>query len=104
MEMIDRYLYAVGRYLPGQRRDDILAELRANILEMAEDRAAELGRPLTLEEEEAILKQHGHPIQVAARYLPQQHLIGPTVFPYYWHILQVAFPWVALVYVVARAA
>ncbi len=102
MQLIDRYLYAVGRYLPAKRRDDILAELRANILEMAEEREQELGRPLMLEEEEAILKQHGHPMVVAARYLPQQHLIGPAVFPFYLHTLRVVFPWVLLIYVIAQ--
>jgi hypothetical protein len=104
MQLIDRYLYAIGKNLPQQRRDDILAELRANILAMAEDKEQELGRPLTIEEEEAILKQHGAPMLVAARYLPQQYLIGPMVFPYYWHVMKLAFPWVALIYVLAHIA
>src|SRR3954454_7711370 len=98
MQLIDRYLYAVGRHLPNDRRDDILAELRANILEMAEDREQELGRVLTIEEEEEILKKHGHPMQVAARYLPKQYLIGPAVFPFYWYTIKTAFPWVCLIY------
>jgi hypothetical protein len=102
MQLIDRYLYAIGRYLPRERRDDILAELRANILERAEDREQELGRVLTLDEEEEILREHGHPMQVAARYLPQQYLIGPNVFPFYWYTLRVAFPWVLLLYVIAQ--
>ena len=104
MELIDRYLFAVGRYLPKERKADILAELRANILELAEEREAELGRPLTIEEEEAILRQHGHPMRVAARYLPQQYLIGPAVFPFYWHVMKFAFPWIALLYTIAHAA
>ena len=104
MQLIDRYLYAIGRYLPRERRDDILAELRANILERAEDREQELGRTLTLEEEEEILREHGHPMQVAARYLPQQYLIGPSVFPFYWYTLRVAFPWVVFLYVIAQCA
>lgn len=103
MELIDRYLYAVGRYLPAKRRDDLLAELRANILASVEDRQEQLGRGLTDDEVEAILKQHGHPMLVAARYWPQQHLIGPTVFPYYWHVMKVAFPWVTLLYVLSHA-
>ncbi len=104
MELVDRYLFAVGRYLPKGRRADILAELRANILALAEDREQELGRSLTLEEEEAILKQHGHPMLVAARYLPQQYLIGPAVFPFYLYVMKFAFPWVLLLYVIAHAA
>lgn len=103
MELLDRYLFAVGRYLPKERRDDILAEMRVNILALVEDREQDLGRPLNLEEEEAVLKQHGHPMLVAARYLPQQHLIGPTVFPFYWHVMKVAAPWVALLYIIGRS-
>lgn len=104
MELLDRYLFAVGRYLPKERKADILAELRANILALAEDREQELGRPLTLDEEEAILRQHGHPMRVAARYLPQQYLIGPSIFPFYWHIMKIAFPWIVLLYTIAHAA
>ncbi len=104
MELIDRYLFAVGKYLPKERREDILAELRANILSSVEDREQELGRPLNLDEQEAVLKQHGHPMLVAARYLPQQHLIGPAVFPFYWYVMRVAFPWIALIYTIAHAS
>ncbi|ABF40800.1 hypothetical protein Acid345_1799 [Candidatus Koribacter versatilis Ellin345] len=102
MQLIDRYLYAVGRHLPKERRDDILAELRANILEMAEDREQELGRPLTIAEEEEILKKHGHPMQVASRYLPKRYLIGPGVFPFYWYTMRIVLPWVMLLYTVAN--
>jgi hypothetical protein len=37
-----------------------------------------------------VIKQHGHPIVVAARYQRPQYLIGPTVFPFYWLILRIA--------------
>ncbi len=103
MELLDRYLQAVGKYLPPKRRDDILAELRANLLEQAEDREAQLGHPFTLEEEEAFLKQHGRPVVVAVRYLPQQYLIGPTVFPWYLYALRTALPFVLLLYVLVNA-
>lgn len=100
MELLERYLQAVGKHLPARRRDDIVDELRANLLERVEDREAELGRPLTVAEEAEMLKQHGHPLLVAMRYFPRQHLIGPTVFPYYWFILKVAMGLAALVYTV----
>jgi hypothetical protein len=100
MELLDRYLQAVKKYLPKNRRDDIAAELRSNILEQVEDKEAELGRPLTIEEEEVVLRKHGHPMQVAARYMPQQQLIGSTVFPYYWFTLKAALPMALLAYTV----
>ena len=42
--LIDRYLYAVSRYLPAQRHDDLLTELAANLHSEMEDKAAALGR------------------------------------------------------------
>jgi hypothetical protein len=92
MQLLDRYLQAVGNNLPQKKRDDILRELRANILEGVEDREAELGRPLTLEEEEAVLKQHGNPVVVGMRYWPKQYLIGPSLFPYYVYALKTVIP------------
>ena len=92
MQLLDRYLQAVGSNLPQKKRDDILRELRANILEGVEDREAELGRPLTLEEEEAVLKQYGNPVVVGMRYWPKQYLIGPSLFPYYVYALKMVIP------------
>ena len=103
MELLERYLQSVGKYLPKGRRSDIVAELRANILEQVEEKEAELGRPLTLEEEEQILRQYGHPMLVATRYLPQQHLIGSVVFPYYWFTLKISIPLALLAYTVAMS-
>ncbi|HEX6879822.1 MAG TPA: hypothetical protein VF135_05630 [Terriglobales bacterium] len=103
MELLERYLQAVKKYLPKKKRDDIAAELRANLQEQAEEKESELGRPLTVEEEEDILRQHGHPMLVATRYLPKQHLIGPTVFPYYWFVLKTAVPLALLAYTVVMS-
>lgn len=91
MQLIERYIEAVKFWLPKTQQDDIAAELHANILSQAEDKEAELGRPLQEEEEIAILKQVGPPPLVAARYRQDQgtvafgrQLIGPLVFPFYW--------------------
>ncbi len=83
MELVERYLQAVAGYLPGEQSRDIIAELKDSLLSQLEDRESELGRPLTVDEQSALLKQQGHPMLVASRYLPQQQLIGPTVYPYW---------------------
>jgi len=90
MELLDRYLQAVRSYLLRRRRDDIVKELGDNILSQMEDKAEELGRPLTQAEQATILKLHGHPLIAAAPYrkLPLQQLIGPTLFPLYWYAVQ----------------
>jgi len=103
-KLTGKYLGAVGSYLPPDQHDDILAELAANIRSQMEDREAELGRPLTAEEVETILKRHGHPMLVAGRYLPRQHLIGPATFPFYWFAVKTALWIAALVYVVVAVS
>jgi hypothetical protein len=100
MDLLDRYLQAVKKHLPWKGQDDIAAELRANLESQLEDKEAELGRPLTQGEAEAWLKQIGPPMQVAARYKPQQYLIGPGMFPTYWFVLRLAMGWALLIYVI----
>ena len=102
MEMLDRYLQAVRRHLPWLRQDDIIAELRANLEAQLEDKEAELGRKLTNAEMEVWLKQLGSPIQVAARYQPQQYLIGPALFPIYRFVLRLALGWCAVIFCIAK--
>jgi len=103
MELLERYLQAVKRYLPWQRQDDILAELCANLESQLEDQEAEIGRPLNKMEMERWLKQLGSPMQVAGRYQPQQHLIGPSVFPTYLYVMRMALFWVTVVYLIGVA-
>ena len=74
--------------MPAKQRDDIAAELRESIRSAVEDRERELGRALTDDELNDVLRGFGHPMLVAGRYLPMQHLIGPDVFPLYWYVLQ----------------
>jgi hypothetical protein len=95
-QLLDRYLTAVKFWLPTKQRDDIAAELAANLQAEIDDYSAELGRPLSDEEIAGVLKQHGSPILVASRY-QQEHrtvtfgrqLIGPIVFPCYWTAIKV---------------
>ncbi|MDI1325723.1 MAG: hypothetical protein PSV23_02880 [Brevundimonas sp.] len=84
MDMIDRYLNAVAAQLPQDERADIIAELRDLILSRFEAKEEELGRPLTEDEQEAILREIGHPLVVAARYRKgPDRLVGPELFPYW---------------------
>jgi hypothetical protein len=89
MDLVDRYVHAVKRHLPAAQQDDIVNELTDDILSQISDKEAALGRPLDEAEQEAVLKQYGHPYLLAMRYRPQQHLIGPAVFPFYWTTLKV---------------
>ena len=104
MDLLERYLQAVGQYLPAKGKNDTLAELRANLLAEMEGREEELGRPLNEAEVAAVLAQHGRPVVVASRYLPQHFLIGPGLFPLYWFTLLKSFPLVLLAYAAAQGA
>jgi len=99
MELIDRYLQAVKFWLPKNQKQDILAELSEDLRSQVEDKEAELGRKLNESEVAELLKQRGRPVLVANRYQPQQHLIGPVLFPIYLFVLEIVggfylLPWV----------
>ena len=104
MDLLERYLQAVGQYLAPATRADVLAELRVNLQAEMDDLAEEKQRPLTESEVAVILKAHGRPMLVAARYLPQRYLIGPEVFPFYLLTMRKAAPLVVLFYFVAHLA
>lgn len=89
MTLLDRYLRAVRFFLPGNQQDDIVRELSENIGSEVDERAGALGRELTEAEIADILRRHGHPMVVAARFGPRHQLIGPATFPFYAFALKV---------------
>jgi hypothetical protein len=110
MTMVERYLRAVRDFLPRGQQDDIINELSDSIESRIEDEAASRGRPLTEDEQVAILRGLGHPMAVAAQYRGDERsvtfgrrLIGPELFPVYLKVLWInlaitlAFGAVALV-------
>ena len=66
MDLLERYLQAVGEYLPANMKADTLAELRENLLAQMEAREDELGRSLAPAEVASVLEKHGRPLLVAA--------------------------------------
>ena len=89
MDLLDRYLQAVKFWLPRAQQDDIVAELSEDLRAQIEEQETKLGRQLNETETAAILKQRGRPLLVANRYLPQQSLIGPVLFPVYRFVLKI---------------
>jgi len=94
MEILEQYLKTIKGLLPKEQQDDIIQELSENLRSQIEDREADLGRPLTEAEQEAIIQQHGNPLVVAGRYQHRnrsvafgRQLIGPVLFPLYIKIL-----------------
>src|SRR5262245_21065270 len=96
MTKLDRYFQTMQALLPRADRDDIVKELSANIRAEFEDKEAELGRPLSDGEQDAILKQYGPPLALAGRFQNQERrlafgreLIGPALFPLYLRVLKI---------------
>jgi len=89
MELLNRYLQAVKFWLPKAQQDDIIAEVSEDLRSKAEEREAILGRSLTQDEWKLLLKERGHPLLVANRFLPQHSLIGPMLLPIYWFVLKI---------------
>src|SRR6187551_1297897 len=87
MKLLDRYMSAVAFHLPESRRDEITRELRANILDKLESLAGQQGREATEEEVAVVLKELGHPQQVANSFLPPQQLVTAELFPFYKQVL-----------------
>ncbi len=106
MELVERYLLAIRFWLPKQQKEDIAAELSEEIRAQVEERAATLGRELTEGEVEALLRRFGAPLVVANRYLPQESLIGPMLFPIYRLVVKIValcflVPWMVVGVVLA---
>jgi hypothetical protein len=97
VELIDRYVYEVGRYLPYKNRADILVELRSLLFDTLEARVK--GEPGEADVV-ALLKEFGPPPKVAASYRPEgQYLVGPELFPTFRMVIGIAL----LVMVVVHA-
>ena len=94
MDLLDRYLNVVSKGLPEAQREDIIRELSEDIRSEMDEKEAELRRPLTEGEQQAILKRRGNPALLAARFRHDHRsvafgpqLIGPVLFPFYIKVL-----------------
>lgn len=99
MNLIDRYLHEVGRYLPAKQRDDIVAELRSLLEDTLESRTA--GGDASEEDVVEVLQEFGPPQKVAASYYPEgQYLIGPALFPTFRTVVGIALLVLVVVHLV----
>lgn len=92
MDWLARYIENVKTYLPDKLRDDVGSELYSDLQDQVDDMSDHLGRPPTDDEVLALLKQKGHPMEVAAAYQPRRTLVSESLFPLY----AVVMKWVLL--------
>ena len=96
MNLIDTYVSEVGRRLPRKTRSDIEAELRSVLEDMLEERSQKTGKPVDDEMTFEVLKEYGAPDKVAASYMPERYLIGPSLYPTFLMVLRIVFPVIAV--------
>jgi len=101
MDLIERYVNEVGRKLPRKGREDIKAELRSTLRDMADDHYQGQATEDDLVE---LLKEYGSPQRVAASYRPAgQYLIGPELYPYFRMIVGLVFLATTIAFLVSFA-
>lgn len=94
MDLIERYVTAVGERLHPSRRPNVEAELRAAILDALHDRG---GAAAVEGDVAAVLAELGDPERVAAGYEPErQFLIGPELYPLFRRGLRAGLMAIAL--------
>jgi hypothetical protein len=83
MELIDRYVYQVGRRLPERTRADVAQELRSLLMDALEERTGRTTE-FTEDEQVSVLEEFGPPERMADKYRPRpRYVIGPKVFDLY---------------------
>ncbi len=96
MDLIKRYIYAVGRWIPGKQKTDILKELESSIYDMLEARFGER-EEYSKEQVEEALRELGPPWKVASSYTRLgDRLIGPELLPLYFMLAFIISSAVAL--------
>jgi hypothetical protein len=81
--MIERYVYAVTRRLPETIQEEVKQELKANIYDMLPEGATD-------EQIERVLRELGHPRDMAVKYQPKdRYLISPRYFADYLYTLKI---------------
>ncbi|MCO4320037.1 hypothetical protein [Aliidiomarina quisquiliarum] len=86
MELVKRYIAAVQRELPEQKREEIGRELNANIMDQLDSMSAQQGE-LTASAVSVVLKQLGHPRTVAQQFVPPLPLISSAYMSLYINTL-----------------
>lgn len=94
-EMIDRYVNEVGEHLPRKMRADIEMELRSLLLDTLEEQCDGEPTPKIAAE---LLREFGHPEEIAAQYRPEEALIGPRLFPTYKVVITITLSVVAVLH------
>ena len=96
-ELINRYVHEVGQHLPNKTQADIEMELRSLLLDMLDEQSD--GQP-SAKMAAAMLRDFGHPEEIAAQYRPEEYLIGPTLFPIYKSVFSITLSVIGILHLI----
>jgi hypothetical protein len=88
--LIDRYIYDVGRRLPAKNREDVQLELRSALQDILDERGIDAADPEQEERVVEVLREFGEPHKVAAGYNVRRFIVGPELQPTYWLVLRIS--------------
>ncbi len=92
IELVERYLSVMADHLPKREREDVVNEMRANIMDMLPDNSTE-------DDVRVILEKLGDPVSLANEYLKdKKHMIGLSVYNSYFSILKMVIGICAIVF------
>ncbi len=86
MELLERYLKQIIKYLPFKEKEDTIKELRSLILEEFDNRSNGTNEEEILYD---IIKDYGYPVEVAARYRDSSPLISSVLRPFFYMIIKI---------------
>ena len=97
-EMIDRYIHEVGQHLSRKNREDIQLELRSLLQDSLDEQMADSRQEPSTKMVAELLREFGSPEAIAARYRPEQVLIGTKIFPVYKLVVTITTAVVAAIH------
>lgn len=86
MDLIDKYIYAIGKKLPYDSRDEIKLELKSLLLDEIE---SSYGNNPSLEDIEKVIYEFGSPADVASRYKKDDVVISRDYTGIYFILIKI---------------
>ena len=91
MDLLERYLSAIKAELPENKQEEIIRELRANLMDEIEYALPENSENLDETKKEQtisnVLRKHGHPLSVAQQFAPKPPLVASEDMSLYKTVL-----------------
>ena len=86
MDLIEKYIYAIGQKLPMKGRNEIKMELKSLLLDEIEEK---YGKNPSKDELESSILAFGTPAEIAKKYNSHSHIINPNFYELFFLLLKI---------------